>query len=245
MPSKEYYEGKLMEHNKILHAQLTSILLLDSIDMPESLIDKGDIIAYRGSVVIPISIKYTSVSHTQVHLSTLSRFAKTMNMSYNILELMEQWLGIHDEIKFNELMRNTNLSESSVKYRRLYANDIPSWHTVIDWFNLNRKSLAELLIQSMHNEFPAKFLVWINKTKDEFHILDIDKLVNYISQDCKWVTGSMNNGSTIRCVNSEDKSIFHLQMKGSGGKDGGYDHRPQFHIHSNWPSTAVVHSSKL
>ena len=75
-------------------------------------------------------------------------------------------------------------------------------------------------------------MVWVNKKQKIVKIVDIKKLIDYISNDCKWIT--MKSGTTLRCVTPNNKPIMWLQMKGNH-TDYGYNHAPQFHIVENWP----------
>lgn len=245
MSSVEYYDGKEMESNAILHYHLTNILKFDSIDVRGGITTKGDLVAIRNNIEIPISVKHSSQKNTQVHLPTLRSFVKTMNISSDIAVLLEQWLGVTDQFKFESWLNGRSPTKSQQKYKRLYADDIPEWNTVVDWFNSNNNAVAKLLIASMNNELPAEYLVWVKKNKNIFQIVDVPKLIEWINTDCTWATGPRNGGSTLRCQDTTGKPIFHLQMKGSGGSNGEYNHNPQFHIHAHWPVTAIIHEGKL
>lgn len=245
MSSQEYYDGKLMEANLILHSHLTHVLKFDNIDVRGESTTKGDIIGRRDNEEIPVSIKHGSQKNTQVHLPTLKSFAKAMSIPYDITLLLEQWLGVTNQSQFESWLNGKTPTASQKKYKRLFAKDIPDWQNVVDWFNNNNKKVAELLIQAMNGENPAKYLVWVNKNTDVYQVIDIPKLIAWIVTDCKWVTGSRNNGSTLRCENTNGKPIFHLQMKGSGGAPGEYNHNPQFHIHTYWPASVIVYEGKL
>jgi hypothetical protein len=245
MASQEYYDGKLMEGNIILHSHLTHILKFDNIDVRGGISTKGDIVGYRGNTAFPVSIKHGSQKNTQVHLPTLRSFVKAMSVPEDVSSMLEKWLGVTSQVQFESWLQGKAPSQAQKKYKRLYATDIPNWINVVDWFNNNNKKIAELLIQAMNGENPAKYLVWVNKNKNTFQIIDIHLLINWIATSCVWITGTRNNGSTLRCENSNGKPIFHLQMKGSGGINGEYNHNPQFHIHTNWPESVVIHQGKL
>lgn len=245
MGSKEYHEGKIMENNEILHSRLSQILNFDRIENRGETNTKSDVVGYIGKTKIPISIKHSSQKNTQVHLPTLKSFANATNMPSNITLMLEQWLGVTDQTKFESWLFNKIPTKAQLKYKRLFATDIPNWLDVVDWFNTNNKKIAELLIQAMNNENPAKYLVWVYKNKNTYQIVDILALIHWIHTDCKWTTGSRNNGSTLRCEGKNGKPIFHLQMKGSGGKGVEYNHNPQFHIYANWPESVILHQNKL
>ena len=245
MSSQEYYDGRLMESNVVLHSHLKNLLQFDSIEVRGGVATKGDVIGIKNNIEEPISIKHGSQKNTQVHLPTLRSFAKATNMPVNISSKLEQWLGVTDQSKFNSWLSGKIPTIPQKKYKRLFATDIPNWESVVDWFNTNNKEIAELLIQAMNHENPVKYLVWVYKNKNKFQVIDVPLLIDWITRDCKWVTGSRNNGSTLRCEGPNGKPIFHLQMKGSGGSPGEYNHNPQFHIHINWPDSVIIHQDKL
>jgi hypothetical protein len=205
---------------------------------------KGDVVGITGDKKTPISIKHGSQKNTQVHLPTLNSFSKSMNMPVAIQNMLHKWLGVTSQTEFQSWFSNKVPTKNQQKYKRLFAEDIPDWVDVVKWFNDNNRALAELLIQAMNGENPAEYLVWVNKTKKTFQVIDIEKLVDWIESDCTWVTGPRNGGSTLRCE-CNGKPIFHLQMKGSGGVGDEYNHNPQFHIHTYWPTNAIVHQGTL
>jgi hypothetical protein len=245
MSSKEYYEGKLMEENTVLHAHLIKILNLDSINVRGETTTKGDVVGIRGDIVIPVSVKNGSIRNTQVHLPTLSSFIKSMSVPSEISSMLEQWLGTTSQSQFKSWLGGKTPTASQQKYKRLFAADISGWSNVVQWFNDNKPALSKLLIRSLNDEKPAEYLVWVNKNKNRFQVINIEILSNWINTQCSWVTGPRNNGSTLRCEDKNGKPIFHLQMKGSGGTNGEYNHCPQFHIHTYWPQDAVVYEGSL
>lgn len=245
MASKEYYDGKLMESNVVLHSHLKHVLKFDNIEVRGETTTKGDVVGHRGNIEVPISIKHGSQKNTQVHLPTLRSFAKAMNTPADVTALLEQWLGVTDQAQFQSWLNGKTPTKAQQKYKRLFADDIPNWGDVLSWFNANNTQIAKLLVQAMNGEVPAECLVWVNKNKNTFQVVDISLLIDWITKECKWVTGSRNNGSTLRCEDSNGKPIFHLQMKGSGGTNGEYNHNPQFHIHTHWPDSVILHQGSL
>jgi len=245
MSSQTYHDGKNMESNVALHTRLIETLNFDRIEVRGETTTKGDIVGINGNSEVPVSIKHSSQKNTQVHLPTLRSFAKAMSMPTNINSMLEQWLGVTSQSQFEGWLNGKTPTKSQQKYKRLFATDIPNWDDVVCWFNDNNKKIAELLIQVMNNETPARYLVWVNKNKKIFQVIDITKLIEWISTDCVWLTGPRNNGSTLRCEKRGGKPIFHLQMKGSGGVGGEYNHNPQFHIHTHWPGSVVIYQGNL
>jgi len=246
MSSTEYYDGKMMEGNIILHSHLSNFFKFDSIVIKGDSKVKGDIIGYNINTPVPISIKHGSQKNTQVHLPTLHSFSKSTDMPEEITAMLEKWLGVTNQNTFISWLNGKSPTKNQQKYKRLYATDIPNWEIVVQWFNNNKEKITKLLIQSMNSsDIPAKYLVWVFKNNKNFQVIDVDKLVDWIVKECKWETGPRNNGSTLRCVNTEGKPIFHMQMKGSGGYNGEYNHNPQFHIHTHWSPTVIIHKGTL
>ena len=115
MSSQEYYDGKLMEANLILHSHLTHVLKFDNIDVRGESTTKGDIIGHRDNEEIPISIKHGSQKNTQVHLPTLRSFAKAMDIPSDITSLLEQWLGVTNQSQFESWLSGKTPTASQKK----------------------------------------------------------------------------------------------------------------------------------
>jgi hypothetical protein len=244
MSSQTYYDGKNMESNVTLHTRLIETLNFDKIEVRGGVTTKGDVVGISGNIEVPVSIKHGSQKNTQVHLPTLKSFAKAMSMPTDIAVMLEQWLGVTSQSQFEGWLNGKTPTALQQKYKRLFAIDISNWDNVVCWFNYNNKKIAELLIQAMNNENPAKYLVWVKKNKNTFQVIDIPKLIECISSECKWVTGPTRGGSTLRCEYN-GKPLLSLQMKGSGGTNGEYNHNPQFHIHTHWPESVIFYQGKL
>ncbi|NDB82916.1 MAG: hypothetical protein EB127_09285 [Alphaproteobacteria bacterium] len=243
MSKKEYDEGKRMEDNSVLHAYLQQIFNFDKVSAHGHNRTKGDILGHKDGKTIKLTLKLGSQRNTQVHLPTLNSFAQDIGMPDDVHNTMHKWLGTVSFTEFESWLVEHNASSKERKYKRLLAPSLKDWNKVISWFNQNSEKIAKLLISSIDGEDPATYLIWINKKKGTIQILDIEKLIHYISTKCNWETGPGGGGSTIRCVTEHGKPIFHLQMKGSGGTNGEYNHNPQFHIHINWPESVVIHNN--
>lgn len=229
-----------METNLVLHQSLISILKFDFIFHSGENFTKNDIVGVVGDKEVPISVKYGSQKNTQVHLTTLKSFSLATNMPNDVYLLLEKWLGTTSNTTFLGWLNGRMPTRTQQKYKRLFAIDLDDWHNVTKWFNDNNRKISEILMQSLNNKASAQYLVWIDKHQKTFQIISIEKLIDWIESDCKWVTGPKNGGSTLRC-NCGDKPIFHLQMKGSGGYGNEYNHNPQFHIHTNWPEHVIIY----
>jgi len=243
MPSKEYYEGREMENNMKLHSHLINIFKFDSIESDGASTTKGDIIANKDGVKIPISLKNVSGKNTQVHLTTLKKLSEDLNMPVNIKTSLNLWLGTNDKETFDSWLTDINLSNYEKDHYRLSSKNIKNWQDVENWFNSQKEILSNLLIESLKKDRnKSKILLWHNKKSKMLQIVDIPKLIKFINKDCKWIT--MPSGTTLRCVTPNNKPILWLQMKGNR-TDNGYNHSPQFHITENWPEDIVLYKDKL
>lgn len=251
MPSQQYHDGRSMEENPVLHALLIETLKLDRIDTLGGghTGTKGDTFGTVGDQRFPISVKYTGTQNTQVHLTTLEKFRNELSMPQDIFDRMEKFFGIIDTQRFLSWF-TTAPTEFEMHNKRMVSGHIDNWPTVLDWMNTKRREIAELCIKSIDGENPVRYLTWINKKNNKVTILDVETLIDFIATECTWEDGP-RGGTTIRCVYTvtndkgkvKKKPIFSCQMKGSGGKNGEKDHCPQFHIHTNWPKPAVLHSN--
>ena len=248
MPSKEYYEGRDLERLGLLHEMLKQNLALDSVTSDGSTQTKGDVIGVKNGKNVPISVKNASGKNTQVHLPTLNSFAQQTNMPEEIKAKLEKFFGTNnDAIWTGWLPEQAVLSPYEKSHRRLKSANIESWTDVENWFNNCRLDIAQLLVQYLKKDSePVVYLVWVNKKTKAYQIIDVDKLISWISDKCTWVT---TPGQTVLRCNTEDdaKPIFTLQMKGSRIKDkpGCYDRNPQFHLYPHWPADIVLHQGTL
>lgn len=241
MSKKEFDDGIEMEKNFLLYEELKQKLSLDKIIPKGGSRGKADAVGMIGGKEIPLSIKYVFGKNTQVHLTTLDSFSVKTNMPKIVFDKLDLFFGTENRYKFNTLLGGNKPTEFQEKYKRLTANCIPDFSSVENWFNENNEIISTLLMESINNHNPVKYLVWIEKNTGKLVVVDVGLLKSYIKNNCRWVTGLKNGGSTMRCINSEKKPIFHLQMKTSGGKNGEYNHNPQFHIHSNWPKFVLIY----
>ena len=246
MGSEEYYAGRLMESNPFLHRKLVSILGYDDIFVDGSTGTKTDIIAVKNEVVHHNSIKNASGKNTQVHLTTLSKIAEVLSMPESIKNTLNMWLGTPDSNLFATWIENKNISSYEKNHNRLCSGNLENWQEVEDWFNKisSNQTLPKLLIQGLNVENPIKYLIWVNKKTKSFQVVDVNKLIEWIANDCNWIT--MPDQTVLRCVTPDYKPILWLQMKGNKDKKkGGYNHAPQFHIVEHWPKEFIVHEGSI
>lgn len=248
MPSKEYYEGRDLERLELLHEMLKQTLCLDSVTSDGSTQTKGDVIGLKSGKNIPISVKNASGKNTQVHLPTLNSFASQTEMPSSVKDKLEKFLGTNDSSVWNQWLNSTmSISAYEKSHQRIKSSNLENWSEVEDWFNQSCRSIAQLLIQYLKKDSePVVYLVWVNKKTKGYQIVDVNGLIDWISNNCVWVT---TPGETvIRCnIPTDSKPIFTMQMKGSRikGKPGHYDHNPQFHLYPNWPANLIIHQGTL
>ena len=251
MPSEHYHAGRLMESNEQLHEYLRQTFGFERISVDGSTKTKGDAFGHLPAVEQPvtISIKHPSGKNTQVHLPTLASWRDTIAMPDLVFDSLYKWLGTTDHKEFDLWTQAVEVSAREIKYQRLGSYHLTFWPLVVEWLNLTTqdRSLPQLLLQSINGNHPVKYLVWIQKKTGVFDIVDVDAFVTWIAQYGSWINSTNQQGHyyNLWCVGPEGKKIFSMQMKGSGGKQGGYDHNPQFHLYPFWPDEFVLHRGQL
>jgi len=245
MASNEYWEGRNFEKNNVLKETVAKLFNFDSMDSDGSTDTKGDLIGIKGEERTHISVKFASISNTQVHLPTLKSFASQLAMPDSVYEKLDKFFGTNDLEQWATWSTGLNLDAEELKYRRIKSKNIKDWHEVEQWFNDNKRKIAVLLLQTLDGNNPAPYLVWANKKKGGMQVIDLNKFVDYIEKHCTWIT--MPRGTVLRCAKPSEvegkigKPIFYVQMKNSGGPPGGYNHYPQFHLHNYWPDDLVIY----
>lgn len=251
MPSEHYHAGRLMESNEQLHEYLRQTFGFERISVDGSTKTKGDAFGHLPDIEQPItiSIKHPSGKNTQVHLPTLASWRDTIAMPDVVFDSLYKWLGTTKKDEFDLWAQAVDVSAREIKYQRLGSYHLTFWPLVLEWLNQTTQdqSLPKLLLQSINGNHPVKYLVWIQKKTGAFEIIDVDAFVGWISKNSRWINSDNRQGHyyNLWCVGPDGKKIFSMQMKGSGGKDGGYDHNPQFHLYPFWPEQFVLHRGQL
>jgi len=247
MPSKQYYEGRLMESNPVLHQHLVSLMNYDDIFVDGSTGTKTDIFGLKNGAYQHISVKNASGKNTQVHLTTLSKMSQDLNIPDNVKDKLNMWLGTQDTALFQQWAMGKKLSAYERSHNRLYSDNVANWHQVENWINAVTKdstTLPRLLLQGKNPNNPVEFMLWINKKTGNFQLVDVNNLIEWIASDCHWVTTKRK--TVLKCLNPDNQAILWLQMKGNKDKvNGGYNHAPQFHIVENWPKEFVVNAGTI
>jgi len=251
MPSEHYHAGRLMESNEQLHDYLQKTFGFEQITVDGSTKTKGDAFGHLPGVEQPvtISIKHPSGKNTQVHLPTLSSWQEANNMPAEVYNILHQWLGTTNTDLWQTWAGQYQITAREQKYQRIGSYQLADWHLVLEWLNTvtKDKTLPQLLLQSINGNHPVKYLVWIQKKTKTFEIIDVDQFVDWIAKNGRWINSTNRLGQhyNLWCVGPDDKKIFSLQMKGSGGRAGGYDHNPQFHLYPFWPKQFILHTGTL
>ena len=242
MGSEEYYAGKLMESNTSLHKEIKLRLNFDSIKVDGSTRTKGDTFGIVNGELIPISIKNASGMNTQVHITSINKLREELGMDSAVYDIFNQFLGTNDGELFDKWSQNRQLDSYEIGHKRLKCYNIANSELLVTWANdVNTKgSLPKLLIQSINSERPVQYMIWINKKKGGYQIVDVNKLVTYISKECTW--RFTPGGTVLECVDRASNKILWLQMKGNKEKNG-YNHAPQFHIASVWPQEFIIYEN--
>jgi hypothetical protein len=242
MGSDEYYQGRLMESNTRLHTEIKLRLKFDSIKVDGSNRTKGDTFGDKSGELIPISIKNASGMNTQVHLTSIVKLREELGMDNDVYDIFDRFMGTNDGELFKLWSQNIQLDSYELGHKRLKCYNIANSEKLVIWANdVNTQGLLpKLLIQSIDSERPVEYMVWINKKKGGYQIVDVNKLVNYIIKECTW--RFTPGGTVLECVDRDGNKILWLQMKGNKEKNG-YNHAPQFHIASVWPREFIIYEN--
>ena len=251
MPSEHYHQGRLMESNQQLHDYLQSTFGFERISVDGSTKTKGDAFGHLPAVEQPvtISIKNPSGKNTQVHLPTLSSWREAIAMPDMVYDTLNKWLGTTKADEFALWSQAVEVTAREQKYQRLGSYHLTFWPTVLEYLDsiTQSKQLPVWLLQSINGNHPVKYLVWIQKKTRKLEIVDVDQFVDWIAANGRWINSANRLGHhyNLWCVGPDGQKIFSMQMKGSGGREGGYDHNPQFHLYPFWPRQFVLHEHTL
>ena len=241
MAGQQYREGKEFENNQQLHERLKQVLGLDSIVTDGSTSTKADTIGLKDQQRIPISIKNAGLKNTQVHLTTLKQLRLALPMCDRVYDTLDRWLGTNDPEIYATWRQGLDLNHYEISHGRITSHHLPDWSSVLTWVQEATVSgrLPRLLLQSLDDEDPARYIAWNRKRRGGLQIVDTDRLVTWISQQCQWIT--MPAGTVLRCQTPDGLPIITWQMKGNR-EPNGYNHTPQFHLYDNWPQEFVLHN---
>ncbi len=248
MGAKEKYEGHAAEQSSKLHDLLINKFNLSKVVPDGSSRTKIDLVGISHDSTLFYSCKNVSGCNTQIHLTSVEALQKALDMPSSIYETFRRWFGSHNEILFESWkLEFPNLTPTELRRKRIHSNNLENWPSVINWLNDNTKNkkLIKLLIQNLNPKDETNnvnYMVWINKKDHTLKIIDVERLVDYISINCVWMNSTVERGkyTTLWLVDTNtNQRIMHLQMKGSGNKFGDY-HGAMFHIHDNWPNGVLI-----
>lgn len=241
MAAHEKQEGHWAEGHDSLHDWIRQRLNMTDVQSIGHTGTKTDIIADGTR----FSCKYVSGTNTQVHLTTFRRFKELFQPPAEVSDMLERWLGSHDEDLFESWRQDhPDLSREELRRHRIHSDKFREWNNLLDWFNDNTQNgnLLETLIASLNGEPPVEKMLWINKKKGYIKLIDVNKLLSYCKEHCEWVNSPdpRGAGTTLWLYDRRKNTrIIHLQMKGSGNKMGDY-HGMMFHMHETWPQDTVL-----
>lgn len=227
-------EGHLVESSAALHQMIREFINCDTVSVDGSSRTKVDI---RTDLNINFSHKFASNSNTQVYLPTLKSWGEKIPMPDSVKHKLGLFLGDHnwdmDEI---EKQIGAQLGSEEKRRHRVHSSNIDGFSEVTDWMNQHLRELLVLMVRELDASDPVHYIIWSQKNKNTSTIVDVNKFIDYVSNNCKWT--ALDTTFEIRDP-ATGKRLFHLQMKGSGKKTGDY-HNPMFHIHNNWPAGTVL-----
>ena len=151
------------------------------------------------------SIKNAKSSSTQVHLTSQERFIETFSLNDNSVEFVKKFFG--------------NLSYDHMPRRR-YRMDEISNQAVNSFKNFLEDNKEKVIYYFISGKFNINHLVYNRKC------LTTDQVMEQ-AMSAKW----LYNPTAIHLKNNSGKTLFHIQMKGSG--KGKIKHGVLCHIHEN------------
>jgi len=160
------------------------------------------------------SLKTTSKTHTQCHLTSSNRWCENFNIDGRLKNWFYSFFGIP----------GIDVSEGKNRRHRLTKTDIPSDlnDLAIDWFNENKELIFDVILTGDG----VNYLIWHHKSSKQTQIYSIDEL-RALVYNGNWIL----NETTLHFLTEDQKKLFHLQMKGSGKKYTSNYHGLMFHIH--------------
>ena len=162
------------------------------------------------------SIKNTTSNSTQVHLTTSRKFIEDFSLTDGKSDnFVRKFFG---HIDFNHKDRNrykmSEIDEECVKSFREFLNE-------------NMERLVEYVISGLDDEFGITDVLY-NYKGEHLHAT-VDEIYNIVD-DCEWL---LNDTTFHLKRKSDNKTMFHFQMKGSGNKAKMGYHAVLCHIHKN------------
>lgn len=160
---------------------------------------------------IGVSIKNSSSSSTQVHLTTQKSFSSFFSLDEKCKKFIEKFCG-------NEKINNNGLD-------RFYTKEISETENFVKFLNSRKEHLVEYIIRGSKNEI-IESVIWKNPKTDFTNKIFYKDIMKKIKL-CNWVV--LKGG--IHLKNQNGKTYFHMQREGKKNKKNRYN--ILFHIHRN------------
>lgn len=157
------------------------------------------------------SIKNSSSSSTQVHLTTQKSFSDYFLLSESCRLFLYKFCG-------NESISNDGLD-------RYYPRQIQETSDFEKFLNDNKVEVVNYIIRGRKNEL-VEDVFWRNSKTNVTYKIRYEDIMEKI-KDCKWVV--LNGG--IHLKNELGKTYFHFQREGKKKRSNRYN--VLFHIHYN------------
>jgi hypothetical protein len=162
------------------------------------------------------SIKNATSSSTQVHLTTGRKFIEDFSLTDGKSDdFVRKFFG---HIDFNHKSRNrytmSEIDKESVK-------------SFSEFLNENKKRLVEYVISGLDGKFGITDVLYNYKGT---HLHATANEIYDIADECEWL---LNETTFHLKRKSDNRTMFHFQMKGSGNKAKMGYHAVLCHIHKN------------
>jgi hypothetical protein len=164
------------------------------------------------------SVKSVSSNHTQCHLTSTLRWCEY----FHIQQPLRNWFDLFFGVPHEDISCGTN------RRHRLTTNEIPTnlSNQALDWFNDNRMSIFEVILEKGMQNTPVTHLVWHSKKTKQTSLHTIESIKSLVHSG-KWIL----NPTTLHFETFNSDKLFHLQMKGSGKKYTSGYHSMMFHVY--------------
>lgn len=163
------------------------------------------------------SLKSVSKNHTQCHLTSSSRWCEYFHIQGKLQKWFMQFFGVPGIDISEGKSRQHRLTQSQIEFE---LNDL-----AYQWFNDMKNEVFNVILASGMNDTPVDYLIWHQKKTNQTDIYSIDFLRSMVNNG-EWIMKE----TTLHFI-TDEKKLFHLQMKGSGQKYTSGYHGLMFHIY--------------
>jgi hypothetical protein len=163
------------------------------------------------------SLKSVSKNHTQCHLTSSNRWCEYFNIDGKLKSWFMQFFGVPGIDVSDGKYRQHRLKQPDIDFE---LNDL-----AFQWFNDHKLNVFDVIMASGMNNTPVHYLIWYQKKTKQTEIIPMYQLRSMVSEG-QWIM----NDTTLHFI-TDEKKMFHLQMKGSGKKFTSGYHSLMFHIY--------------